>query len=298
MVKECWSAAENVVAVAFYRAVFKVNRSVALQGVAGAFDGYITDDNPLAGQKQAFGLAPRGGPDGHVDQVDIAAVIDHKRRTAGGKCAGPLIGCDIGRMRVEDFVIGIMHHDFVAIFAEECYVCLVAKVDDLLVIAVFDEDCRALRSIIGDEINRSLHGIEIACSVAADDQPLRTGGRRRLFGRKGPAGFTADSGKAAAGDGQDIRIDLHVIGFVVFEEIVVRIDGRCIAVNDDGVKMKRVREAADNRQLIIVRRGQCRPGRCAGFGVGVCETAGNVLIGNLCVGNLRLVGFRRPRRDA
>ena len=63
------------------------------------------------------------------------------------------------------------------ILAQERDVRLVAEVDDLLVLAVPDEERRAPGIAVVDEVHRALHGVEVARAISADDQTRRI--RRR-----------------------------------------------------------------------------------------------------------------------
>ena len=64
------------------------------------------------------------------------------------------------------------------------------------------------------------------------------GGRRRFLRGEGPPGFPGDAGEAAVVRGEHAGIDLHVVGPVVVQQIVVRVDRRHGVVDDHRVKVK------------------------------------------------------------
>ena len=87
-----------------------------------------------------------------------------------GNVPGSGIRADVCRMWIEDFVVGVTNDRLVLIFAEQCHIFLVAEIDDLFVETVSDLDGDALFRMIGNEIHRSLHRVEIAGAVRADHQ--------------------------------------------------------------------------------------------------------------------------------
>ena len=190
-------------------------------------------------------------------------MVSHERRAAGRKCAGPLVGGDIRRVRVEDFVVGVKHLDLVPVLAEERDVRLVAEINDLLIRAVPDEDGDALGIVVGDEIDRALHGVEIPGAVAGDHEPRRIRGRRALLVEKVQPLFPLKPVKLPSARVSTPGIDLHVICLVVLQKIVVRVDGRHVVVDDHGVKVEGIGEAADDGQL--VGGGASRPRRLTAF---------------------------------
>ena len=108
--------------------------------------------------------------------------------------------------------------------AAERYVVLVAEIDDLLIDSRADIDGDAALRMIGHPVHRALHGVEIA-------RPVRTHGNARrarfrsCLGGETPA-FARDAREGLAGDDEDRRIDLNVVGPAALEQVVVRVDRR------------------------------------------------------------------------
>jgi hypothetical protein len=165
------------------------------------------------------------------------------------------VGADVRRMRIEDFVVRVEDDDRVAVFPDDGQVRLVAEVDNLLVAAVAHEDGGAARTPIGYEVDCALHGVEIAAAVGGHDDARGVRWRRPSLRCEGPAGGAADAAEAAIGEAQDSGIDLHVVGRLVLEQVVMRVDRRDGVVHDDRIEVKPVAEPADDRELGVAGRG-------------------------------------------
>ena len=71
-----------------------------------------------------------------LTQMHADRLVGHERGAPRRERAGPLVGGDVGRVRIEDLAVAVMDLDALAILAEQREVALVAAVDDLLVVAV------------------------------------------------------------------------------------------------------------------------------------------------------------------
>ena len=96
-------------------------------------------------------------------------MIHGKCCTTGRESSLYLISGYVRRVWIEDFFVQIFDNNFVPVFAQYCYVGLVAKINDFLVYAIFDENCEMFWIVIWNKINGSLNSIEITRSVSAHD---------------------------------------------------------------------------------------------------------------------------------
>ncbi len=244
-IKECGTTAENRIAVANDQTVGDVDGPVHLQRITRTENADVAQDISISHQQQPFSLAARRRLDGEIYQMNIGGVVAHECRTPRREGSRPLVGTDVRGMRIENLVIRIGDDHLVAILAEQRHVRLIAKVDDLFVVAVSDKDRHGSRAPVRHKINRSLHGVEIAASVRCHHNPLGSAGQPCRLCRKGPAGIARDSFETAIGDAQHAGIDLNVVGLVVLKEIVVGVDRRNVVVDDDRIEVKPVGEPAD-----------------------------------------------------
>src|SRR6185312_5129841 len=155
VVEESGTDAEDGVAVANDARVGEVNGATEVESVAGAGDIDAVNDIPRAGDKQSFSLAVEVVGDGESTQDDAGGVVGGKRAATGGA----------GHGRVEAAVVAVADLHLVAVFAFDGDVGLVAEEDDLFVVAVANEDDDAMAWCVGDEVDRALHGGEVARAI-------------------------------------------------------------------------------------------------------------------------------------
>src|SRR6185312_7860618 len=258
MVEERGTDAENGVAIADDSAVGEVNGAAKIERVTRALDVYVTHDIFRTGDEQAFRLTVGVIADRKVVELDAGGVINRKRAAP----VRPRLG------RVESAVVRIAYLHFFAVFAANGEVGLIAKEDDLLVRAVFDKDRHALRRVIGNEVDRTLDGIEVAAAVGCHGHARRAGARSSSPGAEGPALVGCEAIERTARGDEHAGVDLHDVLVVVVQNVVVRVDRGYIAVDDDGIEMK-IGQTTDGRELVVVQIGRCNTNRrSGGFGRG------------------------------
>ena len=180
-------------------------------------------------------------------------------------------------------VVAVADLDLVAVFAAEGEVGLVAEEDDLLVDAVLDEDGDSLGWVVGDEVDGALDGVEVAGAVGRYDDAGGVGGGRGGLGGEGP-GVVSGEAREVARLGEDAGVDLDDVFVAVVQDVIVRIDGGYVAMDDDGVEVK-VGETTDGGELVVVQVGgggsdgrSCGGGRCGGVGVPAGADAGGAVM--------------------
>ena len=203
-------------------------------------------------------------------------------------------------MGVEHFVVGIMHAGAVHAGSFYFYVRFVAGINDFFIVAGAHEDDGRLIRKVGDEVQRSLHRVEIPLSAGIHNQGVG-GCRRGGFGGECPCIGLCDAFEFSAWKGDGAFVDGHVIGFPVFQHVVVRVDGGDGVAHDDGMEVESVGEPADDVQLVFMGCGLCHARRRAWTGILVGRDIGAcVIIWNLCVVAFRPIGpaFRGACGDA
>ena len=194
---------------------------------------------------------------------------------------GPLVGLDCQRVRIEDFVVGIMHAGDVRARAEDGDVRLVPHIHDLLVVAGHHFDDDGGGGEVRDQVQGALQRAEVPGTRGIDDKGILQG-RRLGGGGEGPF-FRFDR--------EDAFLDLDPVPMPIFQHVVVRVDYRGGASHEHRMEMERVRESADDGELVLGRRGFGRSRRGAGHGVPVRRHLGPAVV----VRNPGIVDVRRIR---
>ena len=225
-------------------------------------------------------------------------MVEGDRRPPLREGAGALVGLDGQRVRVEDLVVGIMHAGDLRARTDDGDIRLVPHVHDLLVVAGHHLDDDGLLGEVRNQVQGTLQRAKVSGARGVDDEGVR---KRRRFGGGGE-GPSAGEGAAlprALGCREHALIDRHPILMPILEHVVVRVDYRGSAAHEHGMEMERVRESADDGELVLRRRGLGRSRRGAGHGVPVRrhETAA-VVVRDLGIVDVRRVrpALRRPRR--
>lgn len=287
LLEEGGAAAQHHVAAAVDNAAFEIDRAVDLQGVARPHNPHVAQVIACPHEQEPFGLTLQVGLYGHVLKPHVVAVVGGKGGAARGEGARPFVGLHIEGVGVEGLVVGIVYEHAVAAFAPQVHVLFVAEIDQLLIVAVGDEYFPFLGTEIGYEIHGSLHGAEVTAAVGAHREEPSAGFGGMATGREPPRLRIVDAGKFARGEVEHLFVDGDVVAFAVFEQVVVRVDGGPIAVDDDGVEAESVGEAADDGQLVRpcrVANGRARWGSGAGIGIGDAFPVRVIIIRNRGVG--------------
>ena len=203
--------------------------------------------------------------DGH--NVPLGAMIDagNGEIWTASECRSPRWPAGRG---IEGAVVGIMHRDLFPVLATDDDIGLAAQEDQLLVIAVLDEDRHRFRRGGGHEVDGALHRVEIAYAVRSHDKTLTIRCRWRGLCRELPFAVGVHPGKGALRWRQDRGIHLDGVCMAVLQDAMMRINGRCVAMHDDRKEVKI--DAADGRQLVGGRlHGYVRgSGRLGHTGIG------------------------------
>ena len=292
------AAAEDGVAAAVDRAVFHIDASIGLERVAVADDVDPVQGDAVAAQEQSLGLAHEVGGEGDVLQDEVVAMVEGHRRPPLREGARPLVGLDGQRVRVEDLVVRIMHAGDVGARADDGDMCLVPHVDDFLVVAGHHLDDYVFLGEVRNQVQGALQRAKVPGARGVDDEGVREG-RRFRGGGEGPSAGEGAAFPRALGRREHALIDRHPIFVPILEHVVVRVDHRGSAAHEHGMEMERVRESADDGELVLRRCGLGRSRRGAGHGVPVRrhETAA-VVVRDLGIVDVRRVrpALRRPRR--
>ena len=184
------------------------------------------------------------------------AVVQREGGPAGREGARPLVGLEQQRVRVEDFVVGVVDLGLVHPGAADHHVGLVAGVDDLLIVARGHADPGGVLAEVRDGVQRALDRVEVAAAVGGHGQVARVGGPGALGGEL-PGAFLHALELPAH---EHARVDGHVIFVAVLKQVVVGVDGGHVVVDDHRMEAEAVREAADDGQLHVAR-GRLRTAR-------------------------------------
>ena len=297
-VREEAAAAEDGVAASVDGAALHVNGPIGLERVAVADDMDAVQGDAVAAQEQSLGLAHEVGGEGDVLQNEVVAVVEGHRRPPLREGSRPLVGLDRQRVRVEDLVVGIMHAGDVGARADNGDMGLVPHIDDLLVVTGHHLDDDGLRREVRNQVQGALQRAKVPGARGVDDEGVREG-RRFVCGGEGPSTGEGAALPRALGRREHALIDRHPIFVPILQHVVVRVDHRGSAAHEHGMEMERVRESADDGELVLWRRGLDRSRRGAGHGVPVRrhETAA-VVVRDLGIVDVRRVrpALRRPRR--
>ncbi len=202
-------------------------------------------------------------------------------------------------MRIEDFVVRIKYDYFVLILTKDSNVGFVAEIDYLLIHTILDENSDALRIAVWNKIHGSLNSIEVPGAIGTDCNFAGINRRRSFSSAEFPAIDSNNPFETAIRQSQHSWINLNIIGFVIFQKIVVRIDGCGVVADNHWVKMEPIGKATDDSQLIIIRSGKRSAGWRSRFCIGIGEAPRNVFVWDR---RIRRRGRRsrlgRTRRDA
>ena len=157
--------------------------------------------------------------------------------------------------------------------------------------------------MVRNKIHRALDGIEISTAIRAYDDLGRTsaGCLCGRLGAEGPGLLAVNASEARRLQNRSVHLD--VIGLAVPQQAMVRLNDRCIAVDNNRVKVKAVGESPNDRQLKPGGRRLGAGGWRAWFRIGIRAPRRKLVIrigrGNVR-GCLRRAGRarRRPRRNA
>ena len=292
------AAAEDGVAAAVDGAAFQVDGSIGLERVAVADDVDTVQGDAVTAHEQSLGLAHEVGREGDVAQDQVVAVVEGHGRPPLGEGAGALVGLDGQRVRVEHLIVRIMHAGDVGARADDGDMGLVPHVHDFLVIAGHHLDDDGLRREVRNQVQGALQRAKVPGARGVDDEGVRE--RWRLGGGgEGPSVGEGAAFPRSLRRREHALIDRHPIFMPILEYVVVRVNHRGSAAHEHGMEMERVRETADDGQLVLRRRGLGRPRRGAGHGIPVRrhETAA-VVVRNLGIVDVRRIrpALRRPRR--
>ena len=241
----------------------------------------MADDVFRSGDEQRFGLADEVVVHSEVDQLDARRVIGGEGAAARWSRHG----------RVERAVVAVADLNLFAILASEREVGFLAEEDDLFVVPVLDENGHALWRVVGKEVDCALNGIEIAAAVGRnDDAGVHWRAEdRALVVKRQPSSVVKPVKRS--GKLKHAGIDLHDVLVAVSQDLIVGINRRHVAMEDDRIEMK-VGETADGGELVVVQVG----GGVLTAGVvvvGEGESWTNAVLGGMAPG--RRVG---PGRDA
>ena len=284
--------AEDGVSSAVHGASFHIDGPIGLQRVSVADNMDTLQGDAFPVDKQALGLAPEVRREGDVPQDKVRAMVEGHGRPPLREGPGPLVRLHGHRMRIEDLVVGIMHPGHIGTGTKNRDVGLIADIDNLLIVAGQDPDDDWIGRPIRDEIQCPLKRREVSLPGSIDRNRVLQG-RNLTRGRESPFRYAFESA------GKDLFVNGYPIRPPVLQHIVMRINHGRIAADQDRMEVKCIREAADNRQLVIRRRRFGHTGRGAGHGVSI---GGNevpvVIVRNFRIINIRSIGtaLRRPGR--
>ena len=175
----------------------------------------------------------------HAAAVNTASA--HRRRAGIGAGSERIAA----RVAVEAIVVGVGDNGFLAVFAQERDVVLTGEADDFVVCAAMDENRDRLAVAIGHEIDRPLHGGEIAGAIGGNGDFLCAAGRRRCLRRKSPNVFVARPDECISiAVFECAVVDFDKIGFVVAQHMIGQINRRLIICDQHGVVIE-IGKAAD-----------------------------------------------------
>lgn len=267
-------SSQNHITAAFDDTTFEIDRPVDLQGVARPDNPYVAQVVAGTHEQKAFGLSVKVGLYGHVFETHIVAVIGGKGCSAGRESSRPFIRFYIDGVGVECFIVGVMYQYAVSIFPLKKNVFFISEVDQVFIVPVVDKNAPRLRTEIGYEIHCSLYGTEVSAPVMVYDKVVSGGFRCVFTGAESPCLTIVNAGELSFFRGENFFVDGYVVTFPVFQQIVVRIDGSTIAVDDNRIKVKSVGKTSYDCQLIRSGRiayscARWSPGLCVGVGNGV-----------------------------
>ena len=123
-----------------------------------------------------------------------------------------------------------------------------------------------MRRTVLDKVDGSLHRIEISVAIGRNNKTGDAAGRRSgLLCLEGPELICSEASERTHRGIQDARIDLHDIPVAILQNVVMRINRRHVAMNNDWIEVK-ILETADGRELIVVQVSgrYANRGRCGG----------------------------------
>ena len=155
------AAAEDGVAAAVDLAPLQIDGPIGLERVAVTDDMDPVQGDAVAAEEESFGLAHEVGGEGDVFQDEVITVVESDGRTPLREGAGPLVGLDRHRMRVEHFIVCIMDAGDVGTGAEDGHMGLVAHVHDFLVVAGHHFDDDGSRRKVRNQVQGTLQRTEV-----------------------------------------------------------------------------------------------------------------------------------------
>ena len=182
-----------------------------------------------------------------------------------------------------------MHAGDVRARADDGDVRLVPHIHDLLVVAGHHFDDDGGGGEVRNQVQGALQRAKVPGARGIDNEGIPQG---RRLGSCGEGPFFRL-------DGEDAFLDLDPVPMPIFQHVVVRVDHRGGASHEHRMEMERVRESADDGELVLGRRGFGRSRRGAGHGVPVRRHLGPaVVVRDLGIVNVRRIrpALRRPRR--
>ena len=288
-VREEAAATEDGVAASVDGAALHINGPIGLERVAVADDMDSVQGDAVTAEEETLGLAHQVGGEGDVLEDEVVAMVEGDGRPPLREGAGPFVGLDRQRVRVEHFVVGVMHAGDVRAGAEDGDMGLVAHVHDLLIVAGHHADDDGCGGEVRNQVQGALQRGKVPGAGGIHHEGVRER-RRRLLCREGPFPRLRR---------EDSLVNAHSILVPILQHIVVRVDDRGVAAHEHRMEMERVREPADDRELVLRRRGLGRSGRRTGHGVPVRRhEIPAIVVRNLGIVDVRRVGpaLRRPRR--
>jgi hypothetical protein len=187
VVEESWTDAEDRIAIPDDPAICEVDGAAEVESVARAlmFIWLTIFFEPKISRPSACPVVVVTHRE--VDELNAGGVIGGEGTAARGS----------GHGWIEGAVIAVAHLNVVTILTAEGDIGLVAKEDDLLVCAVFDEDGDTMRRVGGDEVNSALDGVEVAAAIGCYDDAGSIRGGRGGFGGEGPGSVACESRRRA-----------------------------------------------------------------------------------------------------